>query len=93
MSHTPGPWVRDKYGNIKAGCQTLRVNGVSLPCGAKPHDFEEIEANSNLIAAAPDLLAALKNLYAMVQGQCPSLLENDHHNEMVYGAIAKAEGR
>lgn len=46
-----------------------------------------------MIAAAPDLLHALKNLYALVQGECPSLLEDDHHNLMVSEAIDKAEGR
>lgn len=60
--HTKGPWLRDQYGQIKAGNQTIRVNGVSLPCGGKPDDFKEVEANSNLIAAAPELLEALQNL-------------------------------
>ena len=48
---TPGPWVRDQYGTIKAGNETLRVNGVSLPCGGRPSDYEEVEANSDLITA------------------------------------------
>lgn len=32
---------------------------------------------------------ALKHLYALVQGECPSLLENDHHDEMVREALAE----
>ena len=42
--------------------------------------------------SAPDLLAALVNLFAMVEGECPSLLEDNHHYDMVVAAIAKARG-
>ena len=34
---------------------------------------------------------ALDNLYAMVNGECPSLLENDHHDDMVRAALAAAK--
>ena len=52
---------------------------------------EEAVANARLIAAAPDLLDALRNLYALVQGEAPSLLEDDHHDGIVRRAIAKAK--
>jgi hypothetical protein len=91
MSHTPGPWTIDEewvypeehpnWAAVRIGDQGMSVNGhIGI-------------ANARLIAAAPDLLHALKNLYALVQGECPSLLEDDHHDVMVSGAIAKAEGR
>jgi hypothetical protein len=41
---------------------------------------------------ASELLHALENLYALVQGECPSLLEDDHHDVMVSAAIAKGRG-
>ena len=66
------------------------------PIGAARKDREYATrqlANARLIAAAPDLLEALKNLYALVQGECPSLLEDNHHDDIVASAIAKAEGR
>ncbi|RJF81670.1 hypothetical protein D3877_16235 [Azospirillum cavernae] len=59
-NHTPGGWNRNippahKYSVIFAGRNThvcrLSINGLS---------DEEIEANANLIAAAPDLLEALQ---------------------------------
>ena len=62
MKHTPGPWHRNitpatKYNTIFAGRNThvarLAVDGLSA---------DEVEANCNLIAAAPDLLAALRRL-------------------------------
>ena len=39
------------------------------------------------------LFHALDNLYAMVNGECPSLLENDHHDDMVRDALAAAKER
>ena len=51
------------------------------------------KANAALIAAAPALLDTLKNLFALVQGEAPTLLENDHHYDMVVDAISRAEGR
>ena len=60
--HTPGPWHRNippatKYTTIFSGRNThiarLAVDGLSA---------DEIEANCNLIANAPDLLAALQRL-------------------------------
>ena len=38
-----------------------------------------------------ELLIALKNLFALVQGECPSILEGDHHYDMICAVIAKAE--
>ena len=38
------------------------------------------------------LFHALDNLYAMVNGECPSLLEDDHHDGMVRAALAAFEG-
>ena len=38
-----------------------------------------------------DLLEACEQLYAMVQGECPQILEDDHHDEMIRAAIAKAK--
>ena len=41
-------------------------------------------------AAAPDLLFLLKDLYALVQGEAPSLLEDSHLDIAICEAIAKA---
>ena len=60
--HTPGPWHRNikpakKYGIIFAGRNT-HVAGLCVQGLADT----EIEANCNLIAAAPELLAALRDI-------------------------------
>lgn len=62
--HTPGPWKatrdpRTEY-NYTIGCKKgILAFTDSAGCSLTP---EEIEANARLIAAAPDLLAALQAL-------------------------------
>lgn len=45
---------------------------------------DEIDA---LRARVAELEAALKALYALVQGESPQLLEDDHHDEIVRSAL------
>lgn len=63
--HTPGPWEIDKYDKVDRGWPIM--NGgqgmdeymvAFVPCWVRRP--EEYRANAALIAAAPDLLAALK---------------------------------
>lgn len=99
MSHTPTPWEfkeKDDEGRfvIIGERDGLDVTFVADTIGGLG-DAEK--ANAAFIVKAvnchDELLAALVNLYALVRGECPSILENDHHDEMVRAAIAKAEGR
>lgn len=65
QKHTPGPWHRNikparKYAVIFAG----RNTHVCVLDSIGKSD-EEVEANCDLIAAAPELLKALKALYAI----------------------------
>ncbi len=39
-----------------------------------------------------ELLHALKSIYALVQGESPSLLEDNHDGDIVRAVIARAEG-
>lgn len=79
--HTPGPWdvVFDSCSAPKCGGEWV-IDGP--PSGA--HGQFELEADARLIAAAPDLLAALKAL-AEVD------LLNPQHLVAARAAIAKAE--
>jgi len=61
--HTPGPWAIDAAPagsriTIQAG--TLTVCEVGWPC-------RESEADARLIAAAPELLAALRQAYTALE--------------------------
>jgi hypothetical protein len=88
--HTPGPWHRNikpakKYNTIFAGRNThicrLTVTGLT---------DEEIEANCNLITAAPDMLNALKALQAWSWTMRWADRENDVWR-IADSAITKAE--
>ena len=94
-SHTPGPWHTEfgwvfadpKYGVGGEGCTIAQLHG-----GADSAPHEDVEANTNLIAAAPDLLAACKALSAYAaQNDMPEALREIAMTAL--SAINKAEGR
>jgi hypothetical protein len=58
-SHTPGPWF---HVATEGGWDGVALKNGALICAL----CENNPANANLIAAAPDLLAALKTLCAAV---------------------------
>lgn len=94
-SHTPGPFKVNLNPNTKhPTCVGMVVNAdnervIGINAGRRVLK-EEIVSNAKLFAAAPDLLTALQELLALVQGECPSILEGDHHFTMVMNAIGKA---
>jgi hypothetical protein len=65
MSHTPGPWVVHADGVLVLGAGPKRQAIVDCETSASPNlPQAERKANARLIAAAPELLAALKSLEA-----------------------------
>ena len=82
--HTPGPW------RLNAGNETLVMGSNQRPiaraeCGGIAGiGLAEAEANARLIAAAPDLLAALEEMAAVFGWQSPNA------NPTVDAAIAAA---
>jgi len=85
--HTEGPWVYDRRGENLVGRNGVRVRvyGSGLSFSGLPDD--ESKANARLIAAAPELLEALKDLVDACDGNYWELTK--HCNEI----IAKAEGK
>lgn len=83
--YTPGPW---KYGgNLKTG--GVAVTGTSgLICETLADITDDHRANARLIAAAPELLEALKYLVETY----PVVFTSAGINQAKI-AIAKAEGR
>lgn len=111
--HTPGPWkARDcktKNGDIWIDCDAW-VNRKSASCLggtlATAHGTGtgngSVEANARLIAAAPNMLAALKAAVPVLEGELESRTaagmpeyeaEVRRPLELVRAAIAKAEGK
>lgn len=59
--HTPGPWVVKPVENEQGGFDIDSEYGYHIAETIGGLDYEE-EANARLIAAAPDLLEALREL-------------------------------
>lgn len=100
--HTPGPWTYEgdhthRQYNIRMLGHLIGVKDeakhICTVNNLPPHvlanrDPSTAEANARLIAAAPDLLAALIELQQMVEaGE-----SNEGTHEVVRAAIAKAGG-
>ena len=85
MKHTTGPWKFNMTGCLTShGLPTInKSNGHLLASLADTN-----EANARLIAAAPDLLAALQ----LIQRGCGVKFEDAALRGLVIDAITKATG-
>jgi hypothetical protein len=91
--HTKGPWVENRRYIEKDD---------DLICEMFGEDISERDANARLIAAAPDLLDALKDAYALAVGHATTYqfqhelgeLHPTHQESLdkARAAIAKATG-
>lgn len=100
--HTPGPWTVVKNGNSKS--LVRYSDGENVTYVAQCNDMQfcpehgTVEANARLIAAAPELLAALENLFehcAMMHkhwGEASNAKEAEAAIQAGRAAIAKATG-
>ena len=95
MNHTPGPWKRIAIGGngrqvISSGHGWL----VELPKRGEPEtdlQAQQLEADYDLMAAAPELLAACQEAYRLMKNS-PGNWESQTA-EMLYEAISNAEGK
>jgi hypothetical protein len=108
-NHTPGPWrIIDSIEQSKAtivGADFPAMGFVADVNLCRNNDKEEVDgaANARLIAAAPELLEALKHALAVCEAETELRGENDTDDyeggaagpvaEMIRDAITKAEGR
>ena len=93
--HTPGPWEyfeqRHWRGEKMYGC--VRGGGMVIVNGCAPGGTEEDNANARLIAAAPELLAALElALTTLSSVACNESDEIDNVKTEIANAINKAKG-
>jgi hypothetical protein len=107
MTHTPGPWCIDGkpgYEALEIKTAERRIARILYHLGSED---DAVDANAALIAAAPDLLAALVTLEKRdtlsndmtglhqcdyCGSWCDSMKPIDHAELCPYAAIAKAEG-
>ena len=95
-THTAGPWSVDYEGpaHLSIGDKSGRVLAF---CNLQGEDVVEDIANARLIAAAPDLLEALRGLLRETKAKNPSPKAGKNFSLLVYieaarKAIARAEG-
>lgn len=96
MTYTEGRWLLDKDGkHIYEDDATGRTIAVIVPNDWHPRTPEEELGNAQLIAAAPELLSALKDMMSMVG----VTIGPEHYEECCARVsracriITKAEGR
>lgn len=96
--HTPGPWGQDKWGSLQTeGGQDVLLRGITTISAGSAERIAEAEANTRLIAAAPELLEAL---IAMEREKSDYMTRNnlgdpaiETTNKLARAAIAKATGQ
>lgn len=115
IQHTPGPWtITDKPSQDGTGSFFIRANKYKSGWIAEakgthvgPKSLDEAHANACLIAAAPEMLEALKGLMARIEeGTLVRDISRDHESgwslrvvslvsnvKAAQDAIVKAEGR
>lgn len=102
--HTPGPWAAlitkpKKRKQPSPGTVLVAAGGsLAIDCTSSGDTFEEGEANARLIAAAPEMLEALKMAAWLIHDEIGlSGARMDHEDtktlDAIRSAIAKAEGR
>lgn len=96
-THTPGPWevLGGNRVSVTLPCADVEASGYVSACIAITHSSEprvDKVANARLIAAAPDLLAALKVCRNRFFPADELERDRDLDWDTVNAAIAKAEG-
>jgi hypothetical protein len=93
--HTEGPWTTDLVISSQAGRVAIEPDIAIVYVQPSRYDGSESKrrlANARLIAAAPDLLAALENIIGLVDKMDAWNDTRDEIQHAARAAIAKARG-
>ena len=100
--HTPGHWVVEEWDVrepdgcvINGGLQVVAIkNGAkcSIYAATEDGDGDEMEANLNLIAAAPQLLLALEDAEKILRGISEQVPSVKNRCDAYMALLAKAKG-
>ena len=91
MTHTKGPWTATSEGDaydISAWDDDGTVHIADVCISASKNPDAENEANARLIAAAPELLEALRGITVMFPDMCAdaSMCDDPHTMETIHKA-------
>lgn len=94
IKHTMGPWSRDSYGHIvdSNGQQVLFRSLAILASSSSKDEILQAEANTDLVASAPDLLDELRRLVERIDDEQGSPTFHQRDMESARAAIARATG-
>lgn len=87
VKHTPGPWTVSETTHPTLGFWSVRGGNAELSLGPI-HE----KADAQLIAAAPDLLGALKKAHDLLTTDCTTYATGSPLDGEISKAIDKAEG-
>jgi len=97
MRHTKGPWKANLSPRLNVkGPDKKSICAIVMAAGKNTRPYDEACSNANLIAAAPELLEALKLAQYAILEIIGTKLQTDitiaaHYKTL--DAIAKAEGK
>ena len=99
MNYTPGPWeVIEMHGSRDLYIESRHKPGWNefvfasmIPYG--PASRKELKANARLMAAAPELLYALKVVAEYANKYNSNVSGHEHAYDLAQKAIAKATGK
>lgn len=93
--HTPGPWVAESC--LNGAVNVRAATGARSPVAEIWHNGHDAKANGALVAAAPDLLAAVRQLNAFAKKAATLDYNEDitvmgiaHYSATIDALIAKA---
>lgn len=93
--HSPGPWTVEDDEQYPHAFARIKGPAMSLSwpkyaSDLTPEQSRQREIDANLIAAAPDLLEALKGLFSIANAE--GVVGDDTTIPAALAAISKAEG-
>jgi hypothetical protein len=91
--HTPGPWRISDGVSSHVYLIDGRIDGQSSAVAEIVFAHARNPADARLIAAAPDLLAALRDVLRIATAASIGVSGNQPRLDRARAAIAKAEGR
>jgi len=92
MSHTPGPWEPDYWGDREIDIYSADGSLVCQMRGGSTDEEDDSEPDARLIAAAPELLSELKLILSMWEEAIDYEKDWMDLADPARAAIAKAEG-
>ena len=102
--HTPGPWIVNHVptsagsaysiggAGVQKGCAWIYADGIRKGVDDEIPRAQELAANARLIAAAPDLLRALRDCEMVMSRDLQGLTLIQPELREAQAAIAKATG-